>query len=151
MRFTITMLGIDGVGGFDDGFVNIVESPLITTVNGGTGVAKGYKQNMTLDASGSQDPDVGPGQYENISLSWECLAENSPPGTTELMAGCSVDGFKVLHYGNASDLVYLNTNFTLLPSINYALRLTIVKTHRRMRMYFNLHTQERNLLPIFVK
>lgn len=151
MRFTITMLGIDGVDGFDDGYLLIVESPLIATVNGGTGVAKGYKQNTTLDASASQDPDVGPGRYENITLSWECLAENVPQGTTELQAGCSVNGFKVLHNGSASDLVYLNTNFTLLPDINYALRLTIVKHHRRMRMYFNLHTKKENLLPVYVK
>ena len=151
MRFTITMLGIDGVVGFDDGYVLIVRSPLIATVRGGTGVVKGCKQNITLDASGSQDPDVGPGLYENISLSWECMAENVPPGTTELQAGCSVDGFKVLQNGSASDLVYFATNFTLLPSINYALRLTIVKNHRRMRMYFNLHTQEHNSLPTFVQ
>ena len=151
LRFTITMLGIDGVLGFDNGYVQIVESPLITTVSGGTGVAKGYKQNVTLDASGSQDPDVGPGQYENITMSWECVAENVPSGTTALQAGCSIDGFKMIKNGSASDLVYLNTNFTLLPSINYALRLTIIKSHRRMRMYFNVHTTERDSLSIFVK
>ena len=145
------MLGIDGVLGFDDGFVQIVQSPLITTINGGTGLGKGYKQNVTLDASGSQDPDVGPGQYENITMSWECVAENVPSGTTALQAGCSVDDFELLKNGSASDLVYLSTNFTLLPNINYALRLTIVKSHRRMRMYFNLHTMEHDSLPVFVK
>lgn len=151
MRFTITMLGIDGVHGFDDGYIQIVESPLITTINGGTGISKGYKQNVTIDASGSQDPDVGPGRYENLTLSWECLAENVPTGTTELQAGCSVHDFKILHNGSASQLVYLNTNFTLLPNINYALRLTLVKNHRRMMTYFNVHTKEENALPIYVK
>ena len=151
MRFTITHLGIDGVFGFDDGFIEIVESPLIVTVSGGTGTAKGCTQNTTLDASGSQDPDVGPGVYENITLSWECLAENVPTGTTELQAGCSVSDFKLLANGSASDLVYFNTNFTLLPNINYALRLTIVKNHRRMRSYFNVHTTAQNQLPVFVK
>ena len=151
MRFTITMLGIEGVDGFDDGYLLIVESPLIATIDGGTGVAKGYKQNTTLDASGSQDPDVGPKRYENITMSWECWAENVPEGTTDLQAGCSVNGFKVLHNGSANDLVFLNTNFTLFPDINYALRLTIVKNHRRMRTYFNLHTKTQDSLPVYVR
>ena len=152
------MLGIDGVLGSDNGFVKIVESPLIATVSGGSGITKGYAQNVTLDASGSQDPDVGPKLYENITMTWECLVEGIPDNLSpqnvsaaEVKSGCSAKNFSVLRNGSAADLVYLNTNFTVLPNVNYALRLTIVKNHRRMRSYFNIHSLEKDSLQISVK
>ena len=145
------MLRIKGVVGFDEGYIEIVQSPLVVTVRGGTGVGKGYKQNLTLDASGSQDPDVGLEQYENLTMAWECMAENVPTDTTEGDAGCSVNVFKTLYNGSALDLVLMNTSFTRLPNINYALRVTLVKNHRRMLMYFNLHTREDNMLRVFIQ
>ena len=151
MRFSITMLGIDGVVGFDDAFLEIVESPMIATIAGGSGLAKGFQQNVTLDASGSQDPDVGPEIYENITITWECRAVTAPAGTTAEQAGCGVDEKTVLKNGSAADLVKLNTTFTKLPNVLYCLKLTLDKNGRRVLTYFNIYTEPVELLPVFVK
>lgn len=151
MRFTITMLGINGVYGHDDAYLEIVESPMIATVASGTGLAKGVHQNLTLDASGSHDPDVGPRIYENITITWECQVMGAPEGTTTEEAGCADDSLQVLYNGSAADLVRLNTNFTKLPNVVYSLKLLVRKNHRRVFTYFNLYTKPSNMLQVFVQ
>ena len=54
------------------GFFNVTKSPLIADILGGNKVTRGKGSDVTLDASASTDPDVGPGNYSSMEFTWLC-------------------------------------------------------------------------------
>lgn len=68
----ISMVGVKGVWHEDDGFFEVVKSPLFATILGGSARAIGFLKNFTLDANASGDPDVAVGDREGIQVYWLC-------------------------------------------------------------------------------
>ena len=63
----------DGIGsGVALGFVEIVPSKLVAAISGGSSVKRGANKPIDLDASPSQDPDVGSGNYAGMAFTWAC-------------------------------------------------------------------------------
>ena len=57
------------------GFLKVVASELVASISGGTKVTRGANKIITLDASPSEDPDVGPGNHTGMQFTWLCKRE----------------------------------------------------------------------------
>lgn len=56
VRLTVSMLGTQ-VFGVGQGYIQIISSPLVAVISGGTKVARGFNRSLVFDASLSYDPD----------------------------------------------------------------------------------------------
>lgn len=56
VRLTVSMLGTQ-VFGVGQGYFQIISSPLVAVISGGTKVARGFNRSLVFDASLSYDPD----------------------------------------------------------------------------------------------
>lgn len=68
----VSMVGVTGIWDDDDGFFEVVKSPLVATIVGGSSRSVGFSKNFTLDADPSGDPDVDVGNREGIQVYWLC-------------------------------------------------------------------------------
>ena len=51
-----------------DGYIRVVQSPLIAKITGGSEIRRGFGSKLSIDSLGSYDPDVGPGTIAGIYL-----------------------------------------------------------------------------------
>ena len=51
-----------------DGYIRVVQSPLIAKITGGSEIRRGFGPKLSIDGLGSYDPDVGPGTIAGIYL-----------------------------------------------------------------------------------
>ena len=58
------------------GYLRVENSKLVAEIAGGTFVSLGYGMPITLDGSGSYDPDVGKGLYTGMVFTWLCRKTN---------------------------------------------------------------------------
>ena len=56
VRLTVKMAGTQ-VFGFSEGYIRVIESPLIAHIAGGTKVERGFNKTLVFNASLSRDPD----------------------------------------------------------------------------------------------
>ena len=56
VRLTVKMAGTQ-VFGFSEGFIRVIESPLVAHIAGGTKVERGLNKTLVFNASLSRDPD----------------------------------------------------------------------------------------------
>ena len=49
-----------------DGYIRVVQSPLIAKITGGSEIRRGFRSKPSIDGLGSYDPDVGPGTIAGI-------------------------------------------------------------------------------------
>ena len=56
VRLTVEMAGTE-VFGFSEGYIRVIESPLVARIVGGTKVERGINKTLLFDASVSRDPD----------------------------------------------------------------------------------------------
>ena len=56
MRLTVKMAGTQ-VFGFSEGYIQVIESPLIAHISGGTKMERGFNKTLVFNASLSRDPD----------------------------------------------------------------------------------------------
>jgi len=56
----------------DYGFINVLPSPPVAIIAGGSEVSRKHNSIITLDASPSYDLDLGPGIYEGMTFAWSC-------------------------------------------------------------------------------
>ena len=49
-----------------DGYIRVVQSPLIAKITGGSEIRRGFGSKLSIDSLGSYDPDVGPGTIAGI-------------------------------------------------------------------------------------
>lgn len=103
----VTMIGPQGVWDTDDGFFEIVKSPLYAIIMGGSTRSVGFDKNFTLDANSSGDPDVDVGDREGIQVYWLCKRQSEnvtfpdDPGNLTVI---TMVPRAVSHGQNASDL-----------------------------------------------
>ena len=70
IRFTLTMVGVDGVSSFTFGYIKITPSPIVAEVRGGSTRFVGFNKVILLDGGMSRDPDVQEGDYEGEKCNW---------------------------------------------------------------------------------
>jgi hypothetical protein len=68
IRFTLTMVGVQGVSSSAFGYVKIVPSPIVAGVRGGSVRVVGFDKMILLDGGTSHDPDAEEGDYESKGL-----------------------------------------------------------------------------------
>ena len=56
VRLTVKMAGTQ-VFGFSEGYIRVIESPLVAHIAGGTKVERGFNKTLVFNASFSRDPD----------------------------------------------------------------------------------------------
>ena len=56
VRLTVKMAGMQ-VFGFSEGYIRVIESPLVAHIAGGTKVERGFDKTLVFNASFSRDPD----------------------------------------------------------------------------------------------
>ena len=56
VRLTVKMAGTQ-VFGFSEGYIRVIESPLVAHIAGGTKVERGFNKTLVFNASLSRDPD----------------------------------------------------------------------------------------------
>ena len=56
VRLTVKMAGTQ-VFGFSEGYIRVIESPLVAHISGGTKVERGFNKTLEFNASLSRDPD----------------------------------------------------------------------------------------------
>ena len=56
----------------DYGFINVLPSPPVAIIAGGSEVSRKHNSVITVDASPSYDLDLGPGIYEGMTFAWSC-------------------------------------------------------------------------------
>ena len=56
VRLTVKMAGTQ-VFGFSEGYIRVIESPLVAHISGGTKVERGFNKTLVFNASLSRDPD----------------------------------------------------------------------------------------------
>ena len=56
VRLTVEMAGTE-VFGFSEGYIRVIESPLVARIVGGTKVERGFNKTLVFNASLSCDPD----------------------------------------------------------------------------------------------
>ena len=49
-----------------EGYLKIVQSPLIATISGGSEIRRGFGPTLSVDGQDSHDPDVGPGNHTGM-------------------------------------------------------------------------------------
>lgn len=87
-KFTVTMLGVEGIYTTAQGYVSISKSQITAKIAGGTTKAVGYGKSIILDAGESIDPDLEPGNYTGMHFSWFCAKKEEKlvifPNSTSL-------------------------------------------------------------------
>ncbi len=68
IRFTLTMVGVEGVSSSTFGYVKIIPSPIVAEVRGGSIRVVGFDKMILLDGGMSRDPDEEEGDYEGERL-----------------------------------------------------------------------------------
>ena len=68
IRFTLTMVGVEGVSSSTFGYVKIIPSPIVAEVRGGSIRVVGFDKMILLDGGMSRDPDEKEGDYEGERL-----------------------------------------------------------------------------------
>lgn len=56
VRLTVKMAGTQ-VFGFSEGYIQVIESPLVAHISGGTKMERGFNKSLVFNASLSRDPD----------------------------------------------------------------------------------------------
>ena len=56
VRLTVKMVGTQ-VFGFSEGYIQVIESPLVAHISGGTKMERGFNKTLVFNASLSRDPD----------------------------------------------------------------------------------------------
>ena len=56
VRLTVEMAGTE-VFGFSEGYIRVIESPLVARIAGGTKVERGFNKTLVFNSSLSRDPD----------------------------------------------------------------------------------------------
>ena len=56
VRLTVKMAGTQ-VFGFSEGYIQVIESPLVAHISGGTKMERGFNKTLVFNASLSRDPD----------------------------------------------------------------------------------------------
>ena len=62
VRLTVEMVGTE-VFGFNEGYIRVIESPLVARIAGGTKVERGFNKTLVFNGSLSRDPDSFHPQY----------------------------------------------------------------------------------------
>ena len=136
VEFQVSMVGFPYARAIDAGFLHVVETPLVVEIAGGSEVARGYSRNITFDASPTEDPDVGPGNYSAMVFTWMCKKKNevfpehvpvvTPPsaGSNPRLGGCFGTG--VGRLASQGLKVYIDTRYMNLGDV-YTIKLQVTK------------------------
>lgn len=84
IELRLSFPGFSNISSTAHGFLKITRSTLVARISGGAFVLQGYDNTFfTLNASESYDPDVGKGNYTDMSFTWLCKRPNEtyPPHT----------------------------------------------------------------------
>jgi hypothetical protein len=104
----VTMIGPQGVWHIDDGYFEIIRSPLYAIIIGGSTRSIGFDKNFTLDANASGDPDVDVGNREGIQVYWLCKRQSEKnftfPDDPGNLTVITIIPRAVIHGVNATDL-----------------------------------------------
>jgi hypothetical protein len=103
----VTMIGPQGVWDVDEGYFEVIMSPLDAIIMGGSTRSIGIDKNFTLDANMSGDPDVDVGNREGIQVYWLCKRKSENfvfPDDPENLTAISMVPRIVSHGINATDL-----------------------------------------------
>lgn len=76
VTFRVSLVGFPFANSLDAGFLRVVHTPLVVAISGGSMATRGFGKIITLDASPTEDPDVGPGDYSGMRFTWLCKKEN---------------------------------------------------------------------------
>ena len=66
VRLTVKMAGTQ-VFGLSEGYIRVIESPLVAHISGGTKVERGFNKTLVFNASLSRDPDSFNPSYGNMT------------------------------------------------------------------------------------
>lgn len=141
IMFTVRMGGIEGVENTTEGFICVWRSPLIAKIEGGSGRSVEYGSNVTINGASSEDPDVGPGIYSDMSFMWLCRKKNEsfPQNVEDMLpiplqsshnaslGGCFGSGLGPLNVSTPS--FKLDTSHLTLA--DYVIELRIQKGERK--------------------
>lgn len=103
----VTMVGPQGVWHTDEGYFEIIMSPLYAVIVGGNKRSVGFDTNFTLNANSSGDPDVEVGNRDGIQVYWLCkrVSENTTfPDDPKNLTAITIIPRVQSHGPNASDL-----------------------------------------------
>ena len=89
---TLTLVGTFGVSTTASGYIEIVKSPLVAKINGGSMLRRGFEAFIQMDGSLSNDPDVEPGEDKDLVFTWVCIDVTGKNVTAENAFNLLVNG-----------------------------------------------------------
>ena len=123
------------------------KSDLVAVISGGAEVIRGHEEKFTLNASLSNDPDVGPGDHSGMSFTWyygEIIGNYSGLRAVMNKSFAGVNESALNYSGQAFGLQFIfNTTARSLGTI-YVVKLVVVKDCRNSSAYQVIHLVKGN-------
>ena len=123
------------------------KSDLVAVISGGAEVIRGHEEKLTLNASLSYDPDVGPGDHSGMSFTWyygEIIGNYSGLRAVTNESFTGVNESALNYSGQAFGLQFIfNTTARSLGTI-YVVKLVVVKDCRNSSAYQVIHLVKGN-------
>jgi hypothetical protein len=139
VEFRVILNNAEGLFNSDLRFFSITESPIIAGITGGSHVRRGFNQEVQLDGSPSEDPDVQHGDYSDMTFTWLCKRKGEsfpsiPPDIPIVSSvdptgkgGCFDTGIGRLSSSNR--IATINTG-EMLVNNSYTIKLIVSKVGR---------------------
>ena len=119
------------------------KSGLLAIIEGGAEVIRGHNRNITIDASLSYDPDVGPGDHSHMNFTWhfgeingnyskqESLYENTFTGLDKVPVKC------LFNEGYGPVVLFDTTRWS--KNNTYLVKLVVTKDYRNSSVFQVIH------------
>ncbi|XP_048575605.1 uncharacterized protein LOC5520271 isoform X3 [Nematostella vectensis] len=138
VQFRVIMESNQKIYGTDIKLLTVIPSSLVAQIKGGSLVTRGFNQLITLDASPSIDPDVGPGNYTGMTFYWLCKVKGESFPIADAPAVAVIDPNGVKGAGGcfdtgigrlaSTDLSVAMDTGKMTVGTSYVVKLVVVKS-----------------------